>query len=288
MPVRKHGFAGSPTYKVWSQIKDKCLNPRSKAYIRHGGREIVMHPDWATNFQAFHDAVGPRPSPNHRLERYPNRKGGYVPGNLRWKEGLVTCLPKDGAPAPPSIQKVLGQKFGKLFTKDFQVVVLANGSRHCKVVCVCDCGGTATVFKQALHAKSSCGCDKSHYLKNSGKQNYRFKGFEEIRASFWSGYRTGAEARGIPFDLTMEAAWRLFQRQKGCCALTGVSLTFGAGKNSNTTASVDRLDASKGYTEDNVQWVHKTINLMRNVLSVPDFLHWCSLVSSHQSSCKAA
>jgi hypothetical protein len=28
--------------------------------------------------------MGPKPSPNHSLDRYPNNDGNYEPGNVRW------------------------------------------------------------------------------------------------------------------------------------------------------------------------------------------------------------
>ena len=34
--------------------------------------------------------------------------------------------------------------------------------------------------------------------------------------------------------------------------------------NNNDSISLDRIDSSKGYEENNVQWVHKDINLMKN------------------------
>ena len=31
--------------------------------------------------------MGPRPSPDHSLDRYPNKKGNYEPGNCYWATG---------------------------------------------------------------------------------------------------------------------------------------------------------------------------------------------------------
>jgi hypothetical protein len=46
-----------------------------------------------------------------------------------------------------------------------------------------------------------------------------------------------------------------------------------------TTASLDRIDSSKGYTIDNVQWVHKTVNLMKRELNQQDFIDICNKIS---------
>jgi DNA-directed RNA polymerase specialized sigma24 family protein len=36
------------------------------------------------SFIAFLKDVGPKPSPAHSLDRYPDRNGDYKPGNVRW------------------------------------------------------------------------------------------------------------------------------------------------------------------------------------------------------------
>ena len=37
------------------------------------------------------------------------------------------------------------------------------------------------------------------------------------------------------------------------------------------TASLDRIDSKKGYTIDNIQWVHKDVNKMKMDLQEEDF-----------------
>lgn len=45
-----------------------------------------------------------------------------------------------------------------------------------------------------------------------------------------------------------------------------------------TTASLDRIDNTKGYLEDNVQFVHKDINRMKWAHSQQYFIELCSKV----------
>jgi len=80
----KHGFKGTPEYRAWKNIKTRCYNPRSTRYDRWGGRGIRMCKRWRDSFQNFYDDVGPRPSPKHSLDRYPDGDGDYKPGNVRW------------------------------------------------------------------------------------------------------------------------------------------------------------------------------------------------------------
>ena len=41
------------------------------------------------------------------------------------------------------------------------------------------------------------------------------------------------------------------------------------------TASLDSIDSSLGYTIDNIQWIHKQINIMKNVYSNSDLIDIC-------------
>ena len=208
----------------------------------------------------------------------------FAPCNLRRGMQSCGCLPR--ARKPPLLDMV-GQKFGLLEVVAMEQAAKTESGRRSGLyyaVCNCSCGTTGhPVIPAALKrgATTSCGCRRDQYICNTGERNSQFKGFKEIRAHFWRGYVVGAAARGLTFDLTMKYAWSLFENQGRCCALSGVPLVFGAGKNIRTTASLDRLDNSKGYVEGNVQWVHKIVNIMRNTLSVEDFLSWCRKVVDH-------
>lgn len=78
--TKKH----SPEYRAWANAKDRCFNPNTRNYASYGGRGITMCDEWAYSFAAFLAAIGPRPSPQHSLDRYPNNDGHYEPGNVRW------------------------------------------------------------------------------------------------------------------------------------------------------------------------------------------------------------
>jgi len=46
------------------------------------------------------------------------------------------------------------------------------------------------------------------------------------------------------------------------------------------TASLDRIDSSKGYESGNIQWVHKQLNNMKQALPENEFFEWIKLVHS--------
>ena len=74
----------SPEYRAWQSIKDRCTNPRTKKWHLWGGAGVRMHAAWLNDPAAFMTYVGPRPSPQHSIDRYPDHNGNYEPGNVRW------------------------------------------------------------------------------------------------------------------------------------------------------------------------------------------------------------
>lgn len=80
----KHGMIRTPEYHAWIAMKDRCLNPNSANYQHWGGRGVTVYAPWVSDFMVFYAYVGPKPTPYHSLDRYPNRDGNYEPGNVRW------------------------------------------------------------------------------------------------------------------------------------------------------------------------------------------------------------
>jgi hypothetical protein len=62
----------------------RCTNPKHPNWKNYGGRGISVCDEWRHSFKAFLAHIGPRPSSEHSLDRYPNNDGNYEPGNVRW------------------------------------------------------------------------------------------------------------------------------------------------------------------------------------------------------------
>lgn len=79
----EHGMKHTAEYRAWSALRTRCTNTNLPDYARYGGRGVTFCERWKS-FQNFYADVGPRPSPLHSIDRWPNKDGNYEPGNVRW------------------------------------------------------------------------------------------------------------------------------------------------------------------------------------------------------------
>lgn len=79
-----HGMTHTPEHQAWQRAKQRCGNPHHPRYGDYGGRGISLTEEWLNDFPSFYAYIGPRPSPQHSIDRYPDNDGNYKPGNVRW------------------------------------------------------------------------------------------------------------------------------------------------------------------------------------------------------------
>jgi hypothetical protein len=162
----------------------------------------------------------------------------------------------------------------------------------------CDCGNVVIKRRQGLEKLQrrgwsvSCGCKA--FKDNVGNKHGLWKGVGELPMTYYSRLKIGAKKgshrrRDLEFSVSIEYLWELFLKQNRRCVFTGELLEFGPrkgtvwGEQKKTTASLDRIDSSKGYVEGNVQWVHKDINLLKSNLSDAEFVDLCKKVAAYRS-----
>lgn len=71
-------------------------------------------------------------------------------------------------------------------------------------------------------------------------------------------------------DITLQDLKDLWEKQKGRCAYTNIKLLLPIGNNHpdiRYQASLDRIDPTKGYIKDNIQFVAAPINYMKTTMS---------------------
>jgi hypothetical protein len=142
----------------------------------------------------------------------------------------------------------------------------------------CDCGKEvlANIWNVIHGRKKSCSCFMSR--KKSG--NHTWKGFGDITGAEWGMITKGAKLRELPVKISIKDAWELFLKQGRKCALTGEELHFNTSwRSRDRTASLDRIDSNKGYIKENVQWVHKDVNMMKQHYSQERFIEVCKKVT---------
>jgi hypothetical protein len=64
-------------------MKQRCGNPKRPDYERYGGKGVTVCERWKNSLADFVADVGPRPSPEHTIDRIKST-GPYEPGNVKW------------------------------------------------------------------------------------------------------------------------------------------------------------------------------------------------------------
>jgi predicted secreted protein len=148
-------------------------------------------------------------------------------------------------------------------------------------ICRCDCGKETELVGSLLNPKNkkvrqTCGCERYENNKN---------GTKNISGTFFGRIKENALRRKKSFSITIEYLQELWDKQDGRCALSNLPIFLNLGKKyQGHSASLDRIDSSKGYLVGNVQWVHRDVNFMKQSLSDGDFIFLCEIVVEYHKS----
>jgi hypothetical protein len=182
-------------------------------------------------------------------------------------------------------EDLVGRRYGNLVVVKRAPNRTVGGFSQVRWRCRCDCGGTTTLQTARLTTGNtkSCGCLKDL----SGSLSKFWSGCGDLPGSYWCQVRNSAKRRSLAFRVTIEEAWKKYQKQKGLCALSGEPISFtknSTASRADTTASLDRVDSSKGYIRGNIQWVHKRIQGMKSNMPQDEFLMWCHKIARKRRS----
>lgn len=173
---------------------------------------------------------------------------------------------------------LIGTEFGYWIVLDNENKVRSDGAGHHVIYCCCQsCDNTYWVKRHKLIDGGSTHCKKCTSVLN-------FIGVGDLSGDYVSRIRNGAKNRKIEFNVSIKYLWELFLQQNKKCKLSGIALSmqkFRKNKKVNQTASLDRIDSSKGYIEGNIQWVHKDINNMKMNFNQEYFIELCKKVTKN-------
>lgn len=167
--------------------------------------------------------------------------------------------------------ELTGKRFGYLTVQGLSEIS-RNG--HSRWNVVCDCGVHKTVLGTHLIQGNTTGCGSC----NLGPKSRNFQGVGDLPKTYYTQMIKGADGskgrKPIPFEVSMEYLWEVFESQKGQCALSGLPIDF-----RSRTASADRIDSNLGYVEGNIQWLHKDVNMMKRHYTENYFKNLCKLIT---------
>lgn len=108
-------------------------------------------------------------------------------------------------------------------------------------------------------------CEKIYVQQKNSQTNIYLK-------SLINGIKKDKRRLDKGYDLEYEFIIDLYNKQNGKCALTGIPMTTYKGKGLYfSNVSIDRIDPSKGYFQNNVQLVCFWANQSKGTLSMDEF-----------------
>lgn len=171
--------------------------------------------------------------------------------------------------------------------RNWKIIKFSHSHRYTKYyVCQCViCNTEQLVTRATLLCKQNKKCKlcQTKVRKSQiASLNPNWKGHNSITGEMFCNLKNKAKVRNIEFHITKEYLYELFIKQNRKCSLTNNEIFLPPPKyRNNGTASLDRIDSSKGYIEGNVQWVHKDINIMKNIFSEEKLIEYCKQIYLH-------
>lgn len=183
-----------------------------------------------------------------------------------------------------------------LSTKVKKITSRKTGLVYEQTTATVECPGCGLIYEKGHYIDRPLEC-KSCIIKirNSKKIGIHYTDLEDLSGTYFNILKRGALKRKLEFTVTKQYLWDLYLGQNSLCKLSGLPIKLksdykhwetskGRGTRldrSTMTASLDRIDSSKGYVEGNLQWIHKVINIMKGNLSDNDFVYFCKSVSKN-------
>jgi len=181
--------------------------------------------------------------------------------------------------------------------KKFEYLTILEHLPDRKVLCKCDCGTVRSFNLRDIKRKRTkgCGCRRNTpELKElarkracllvkkgilNGGGDVHSKEYREFKYCFKNINRKERKECLIKIE-DLKDIW---EKQNGYCPYSNIKLVLPTHSNIRPdapykVASVDRIDSSKPYTKDNIQFVSRTINYAKNSMSHQDMCKFIDIL----------
>ena len=188
------------------------------------------------------------------------------------------CLQKDATSNARSL-KLVGQQFERLTVIKRVPVPKGRPLQKAYWLCKCECGSNVIVPTEKLTGKEtrSCGCLRMERLNGI---HYTER---DVTKDVFRPILCNMQRSRHSVSLTLQDLKEVWANQQGICTYTGLKLllpTWGdCIKKDIHLASVDRIDSSKGYERDNIQFVSAIANYAKNTFTHEQMVDFCKIVA---------
>lgn len=177
------------------------------------------------------------------------------------------------------LKEFIGWRFGDCFVTGRWK--RKNNSKEILWEMQCSCG-SPPIYKSPslLFAGKRTRCIRCERADRRGNRNPRYKGTLDIPRDVLGRIERGCKNRSkdIHSELTLEDLQVVWEKSEGKCAYTGLPIEI------KKTASVDRIDSDGDYTKDNIQFVHKDVNRMKQDFTEDYFISLCTAIVNNRGS----
>lgn len=168
------------------------------------------------------------------------KESNFIPNDLIWKDGLLFCTQC------------------KEYLKESEFSANASNNKYRN-------------FRRTI-------CRKC-YNKNQHENVKNYTDAQKLRKCLnvrLLGARDRAKNNNLYFDLTLDFLLKLWNSQKGLCALSNVPMTFELlNGRTPSNVSIDKIDHNGGYSKDNVQLVCMECNQIKSDFTLKEIYKYC-------------
>jgi hypothetical protein len=145
-------------------------------------------------------------------------------------------------------------------------------------------------IKKGRKSFCSLSCSTSHRNQTTNNEHnlklpQNQKGYKQRKDTRFTWYINRSRSRKKNNGLTSEVLRLLWEKQKGLCAISNIPLFLHDDCVDNRyLASLDRIDSSLSYQDDNIQFIALPLNLAKQSLHNDKFISFMREVAQNMSS----